>query len=194
MFTGIIKNVVKLDRLKKNRGNIIFHLRLPFPVVEGDSISVNGTCLSVSKIRGKTSIFDISSETASRSNLSSLNVGDWLNIEPSLKVGDSIDGHLVYGHIDGTGEILNIKEMPDSSEFTIKYPLTLSRYIAKKGSVALDGVSLTVSEIKTNSFKVALIPYTLENTNLRYKRKGDILNIEVDPVARYLQRLMEFKE
>jgi riboflavin synthase len=191
MFTGIIKNLIKLDRIKNGKNNTFIHLSLPFPSDIGDSVSVNGVCLTVSKISGKTYIFDVSSETVKRSNFSHLRVGDWLNIEPSLSTKDLLHGHLIYGHVDGIGKILSIKKGFDSSEFIVEYPSELSSLIAEKGSVALDGVSLTVTEIGQNNFKVDLIKHTFFNTNFQYKKRGDTLNVEVDPLARYLQRLME---
>ena len=193
MFTGIIKNVIKLDRIKKAKNNIVIHLSLPFQANIGDSVSINGTCLTISKITGKTCIFEVSAETVKRSNISHLRNGDWLNVEPSLSAKDLLHGHLVYGHVDVTGKIINIKKGFDSYYFNIEYPEELSSFIAEKGSVALDGVSLTVTEIKKNSFKVVMIKHTLENTNFQHKKTGDIVNIEVDPLARYLKRLMEFK-
>jgi len=193
VFTGIIKNVIKLDRLKKEKNNMIVHLVLPFSASIGDSVSVNGACLTVSKIYGSTYMFDASSETVSRSNLSKLSGGDWVNVESSLTAGDLLHGHLVYGHVDGVGKILNIKKTVETYEFVFEYPSSLSRFIAEKGSVALDGVSLTITEIKEKSFKVVMIKHTLLNTNFKYKKRGDIVNIEVDPLARYLQRLLEFK-
>jgi riboflavin synthase len=193
MFTGIIKNVIKIERLKKGEKDITIHIRLPFPVNIGDSVSINGACLTASKIMGNTSIFNASSETVKRSTFSHLRVGDYLNIEQSLNINDLIHGHLVYGHVDGVGKVLNIKENPDSSEFSVEYPAELSRFIVEKGSIALDGVSLTVTEVKENSFKVFLIRHTLLNTNFKYKKRGDVVNIEIDPLARYLQRLLESK-
>ncbi len=193
MFTGIIKNVIKLDRVKKNKNDMVIHLMLPFPANTGDSVSVNGACLTVSKILGKTYIFDVSSETLFRSNLSNLNVGDWVNVEPSLTAGDLLHGHLVYGHIDGVGKILSIKKTRDTYEFILEYPSELSKFLAEKGSIALDGVSLTITEVKEKSFKIVMVKHTLLNTNFKYKKRGDIVNIEIDPLARYLQRLLEFK-
>ncbi len=193
MFTGLIRNVIKLDRIKKGENDISIHIRLPFKVEIGDSVSINGVCLTVSKIIGKTSLFNISSETVTRSNLLHLRIGDWLNIEPSMKIDDLFHGHLVYGHIDGVGKIMNIKEAPDSSEFIIECPPEISMLIAEKGSIALDGVSLTVTEVKEDAFKVILVGHTLSNTNFRYKKRGDSLNIEIDPITRYLKRLLEFK-
>jgi riboflavin synthase len=193
MFTGIIKNVIKLDRFKKEKNNITLHLRLPFSSEIGDSVSINGACLTVSKKSGKTYIFDVSSETVSRSNLSELNVGDWLNIEASLTTKDLLHGHLVYGHVDGVCKILSVNKNRDSYKFVFSYPSELSRFIAEKGSLALDGVSLTVTEVKEKSFKVVMVKHTLSNTNFKYKKRGDVVNIEVDPLVRYLNRLMEFK-
>jgi riboflavin synthase len=193
MFTGIIRNVIKLDRIKKNKDMLSLYIRLPFSVKVGDSVSINGACLTVSKIAGKTSIFNVSSETIERSNLFQLKSGDWLNIEPSLRIEDLLHGHLVYGHIDGVGKISSIKKAPDSSEFTIDYPLELAMFIVEKGSIAFDGVSLTVTEVKENFFKVVMVSHTLSNTNFQYKKIGDLLNIEIDPLARYLKRLLEFK-
>jgi riboflavin synthase len=193
MFTGIIRNVIKTERIKKEKEEIAIHIRLLFPVKVGDSVSINGACLTVSKITGKTSIFKASSETVKRSNLHHLRVGDYLNIEPSLALDDLLHGHLVYGHIDGVGNVLSIIKKPDSSEFLVEFPAELSIFIAEKGSIALDGVSLTITEVKKKSFKVTLIRHTLLNTNFQYKKRGDTLNIEVDPLARYVQRLSEFR-
>lgn len=193
MFTGIIKNVIKLDRLKKDKNGMIIHLILPFSANVGDSVSVNGACLTISKIYGKTCVFDVSAETVSRSNLPNLNIGDWVNIESSLAAGDLLHGHLVYGHVDGVGKILNINKTVETCDFILEYPSRLSRFIVEKGSIALDGISLTVTEVKERSFKVVVVKHTLLNTNLKYKKIGDIVNIEIDPLARYLQRLLEFK-
>jgi len=193
MFTGIIKSVIRLERIKNGRGNMVLHLPLPFPANIGDSVSVNGACLTVSEISGKTYIFNVSSETVERSNLSRLRAGDWVNIEPSLATSDLLHGHIVYGHVDGIGKILNIKKRFDFSDFIIEFPSELSNLIAEKGSVALDGISLTVTGIEKNSFEVVLIKHTLSNTNFRYKKRGDTVNIEVDPLARYLQKSREVK-
>jgi riboflavin synthase len=193
VFTGIIRNVVKLDRLKKNKNSMTIHLVLPFLADIGDSISVNGACLTVSKIYGKTYVFDVSAETVSRSNLSDLSIGDWVNLESSLAVGDLLHGHLVYGHVDGVGKILNINKKVETNEFIFDYPSELSRFIAEKGSIALDGVSFTITDINEKTFKIVMIKHTLMNTNFKHKKKGDTVNIEVDPLARYAHRLLESK-
>jgi riboflavin synthase len=193
MFTGIIKNVIKLDRVKKNKNNMILHLKLPFDANTGDSVSVNGVCLTVSKILGKTCIFEGSSETIKRSNLARIRAGDRLNIEPSLSASDLLHGHLVYGHVDGVARILRINKNSDAHEFVFDYPPALSKFIAEKGSIALDGVSLTITEVKEKSFKVIMIKHTLSNTNFKYKKIEDNVNIEIDSTARYLQRLLDLK-
>jgi riboflavin synthase len=191
VFTGIIRDIVKIDRLKKYKNSMTIHLVLPFKASIGDSISVNGACLTVSKIYGKTYVFDVSTETVSRSNLSDLNIGDWVNIESSLTTDDLLHGHIVYGHVDGIGKILNINKTTENNEFVFDYPALLSRFIAEKGSVALDGVSLTITEINERNFKVVMIKHTLLNTNFKHKKRGDTVNIEVDPLARYVNRLLE---
>ena len=193
MFTGIIKDVIKLDRIKKDKNNMVIHLTLPFSANIGDSVSVNGACLTISKIHGRTCVFDISPETVSRSNLPGLNIGDWVNIESSLAPGDLLHGHLVYGHVDDIVKILNINKTVETYDFIFEYPSRLSRFIVEKGSVALDGVSLTITEVEERSFKVVVVKHTLLNTNFKYKKIGDFVNIEIDPLARYLQRLLEFK-
>ncbi len=191
MFTGIIKGVIKADRIKRNTRGASLFLRLPFKAQEGDSFSVNGVCLTVFKVSGKTSVFRAVQETLRGTNLSMLKVGDWVNIEPSLRIGDSIHGHLLLGHIDGTGKIKEIKKTPSSIQLLVEYPLKLKKFIAEKGSIALDGISLTVAGLFGNEFQVTIVPYTMFNTNLQYKRIGDLLNIEIDPIARYIEKIME---
>jgi riboflavin synthase len=193
MFTGLIKNVIKIDRVKKSKNNMAIHLKVPFPAETGDSVSVNGVCLTVSKTLGKTYIFEVSPETIKRSNLVHLRTGDWVNAEPSLSASDLLHGHLVYGHVDGVGKILRINKNSATHEFVFDYPPTLSKFIAEKGSIALDGVSLTITEVKEKNFKVIMVKHTLSNTNYKYKKSGNTVNIEVDPLARYLQRLLELK-
>lgn len=191
MFTGIIEKVVRIGRIKKEGRGISIHLQLPFDVKEGDSVSVNGVCLTVNSIYGRTSIFRAMEETLQKTNLSMSKPGNWVNIERSLRVGDSINGHIIYGHIDGLGRLSSIRKTPSSTELKIEYPPVLAKYIAKKGSVALDGISLTVVDVSPLEFQVAIIPYTKDKTNIQYRKKGDWLNIEIDPLARYIERIRE---
>lgn len=191
MFTGIIEKVIRIDRIKREGKSVSIHLQLPFDVKESASIAVNGVCLTVESISGRISILRAVEETLRKTNLSQIRSGDWVNIERALRVGDSINGHFVYGHIDGMGKLLDIKKEPQSTRLRIGYPAELSRFIARKGSIAIDGISLTVVEVSPSDFLVVVIPYTMENTNLKYKKRGEMLNIEIDPIARYIEKFKE---
>lgn len=191
MFTGIIEDVIKLERIKREGRSASLHLQLAFDAKIGESVSINGVCLTVESVYGRISIFRAVPETLKKTNLSLLKPGDWVNIERSLKIGDSIDGHFVYGHIDGMGELVDIQKTHVSAEITVEYPSYLRKFIARKGSVALDGISLTVLDVSDYQFKVAIVPYTMDNTNLQYRKRGDCLNIEVDALARYINRIRE---
>lgn len=191
MFTGIIQDVVRVNRIQKQGNRMVLHLVMPFEVNEGESIGVNGVCLTVEKVRGRVAVFSAVKETLSKTNLMNLRTGDRVNIESSLKVSDSLDGHLVYGHVDGMGKIVRMDDTSGNIIMEVEYPEGKEKYITKKGSVALDGISLTVVETGDSSFTVAVIPYTWDNTNLKYKKRGDSLNVEVDIIARYTERLRE---
>ena len=156
----------------------------------GDSIAVNGVCLTATDVDSDSFSADASSETLARSTLGSLSVNDAVNLEGSLKLGDSVDGHLVYGHVDGVGEILDLEEVSRSLELTVRVPVNLGRYIAVKGSITIDGVSLTVNAVAEDRFTVNIIPHTREITVISRYRTGTPVNIEVDMIARYLERLM----
>ncbi|MEM1941874.1 MAG: riboflavin synthase [Candidatus Nitrosocaldus sp.] len=196
MFTGIVKcmGIVEDVRMNEREGSALtltLDVRdLAGRVSIGDSISVNGVCLTVVAIEGSKATFNIIGETIRRTNLGMLKRGDMVNLEPSLRVGDSMDGHFVLGHIDGTGRIVERMEERDQVVMGIEVNSDLMRYIAMKGSVAVDGVSLTVAGVKDCVFYVALIPHTLEVTTLGFKHEGDTVNIEVDILARYLANLL----
>lgn len=194
MFTGIIKSLGRVKRIEKSkeRGrSMILEVAIDdtSDIKEGDSIAVNGVCLTAVKINDSIVRFELVGETIDRTVLGSLKEGDIVNIEKSLKVGDKLDGHFVLGHVDGVGEIVDKIEEEDQTIMYFKVEPNLSRYIAEKGSIAVDGVSLTVINVKDNKFGVALIPHTLANTTLGIKGKGDLVNIEVDVLSRYLERL-----
>ncbi|MEM2923763.1 MAG: riboflavin synthase [Candidatus Nitrosocaldus sp.] len=197
MFTGIVKcmGIVEDVRMSESEGSamtITVDIKeIASRVGIGDSIAVNGVCLTVVALEGSRAKFNLVGETIARTNLGMLKRGDSVNLEPSLRVGDSIDGHFVLGHIDGTGRIVERREERDQVIMSIEVPNALMRYIAVKGSIAVDGVSLTVVSIKGNRFSVALIPHTLQVTTLGIKREGDTVNIEVDMIARYLANLLE---
>lgn len=195
MFTGIIEEMGIVKSIKSKvitiEANKIFDdLKL------GDSVAVNGTCLTVSSFEGKTSpkIFnaDITSETLSRTNLGDLKSGFKVNLERALTLNGRLGGHIVSGHIDGVGIIKNISKNAEDIELTIEVPPNLIKYIIEKGSVAVDGISLTVAKVNKNYFSIAIIPHTLKETILYYKKAGDKVNIENDIIGKYVEKLLSF--
>lgn len=194
MFTGIVQEPGKILKIQKTKGKTRFEIVSKIVASQlkiGSSVSVNGVCLTVVK-RGKNS-FEVEAvpETLKRTNLGDLKKGETVNLEPSLRLGEELGGHFVMGHVDGTGKILDIKKEGDSILMEIKTPKELIKYIPFKGSIACDGISLTIAKIKKGSFVVALIPHTLKVTNLSKKKVGDRINLEVDMVTRYLERLIK---
>ncbi|OGI59485.1 riboflavin synthase subunit alpha [Candidatus Nomurabacteria bacterium RIFCSPHIGHO2_02_FULL_37_45] len=186
MFTGIISKTAKVKNVKHASGGLSLEISNSLKKIKiGESISVNGVCSTVKKI-GKNVIFEYMPETLRLSNLDSLQKDDTVNIEQSLKFGDNLDGHIMLGHVDGAGKIVSIKKEGNSSVFEIEIPAqNFRKYLAYKGSVAVEGISLTVAKVLKNSFIVKIIPHTLRNTNLKYKKKGDIVNLEFDILAKY---------
>lgn len=158
-------------------------------VAEGDSICVSGVCLTAIDVRGASFCADVSVETLSRTTLGRLRVGSRVNLEKSLRLADRIGGHLVSGHVDGVASVVAIETDARSQRWTFELPAALSRYVAVKGSICVDGVSLTVNEVAANRFGVNLIPHTLGVTTFAERRVGDAVNVEVDLIARYVERL-----
>jgi riboflavin synthase len=194
LFTGIVQDVGKV-RARENRGGdarivIAFnHLKAAnFRI--GDSICVQGCCLTATELLDDAFTADVSRETLSLTTLGDLAVGSPVNLEPSLQAGDALGGHLVSGHIDGVAEIVSISSDARSSRIKIAVPSDLARYIARKGSVAVDGVSLTVNEVESATFGVNIIPHTQTVTTLGKLVGGSRVNLEVDQVARYVERLL----
>jgi riboflavin synthase len=188
MFTGIIEELGTVRALEK--GGVITRIRVLSPVIAGDtrlgqSVSVNGVCLTVVE-KGKDLLsFEVMRETCKRTNLGALKPGEKVNLERALKADARLDGHFVTGHIDGTGRIAKRYKRDGDTVFEIEAGTEILRQMALKGSVALDGISLTVSGLKPGSFCVGLIPYTLQNTTLTLKRVGYKVNIECDILAKY---------
>ncbi len=156
--------------------------------MRGDSVAVNGACLTVKECRNKTFVLDVSAETLRCTTLGMLNEGDSVNLEHALRVGDMINGHFVSGHIDGVGTVFSCVQEGGSMRVEIEAPETIIPLIAVKGSISVDGVSLTVNAIHKTIFQVNIIPYTLENTILSSYKKGRAVNLEADLIARYLAR------
>lgn len=196
MFTGIVRYLGTVDdvRISDNRSAITLTVDIGYLADDtkvGDSISINGVCLTVvSKDNNSSKVtFNVIGETVKRTNLGMIKKGDRVNVEPSLRVGDSIDGHFVLGHVDCMGTIVDKVEEKDQVVMSIRVDnKDIMRYVAEKGSIAVDGVSLTVVSCSNDIFTVALIPHTLDVTTLGIKGKGDRVNIEVDILARYVMK------
>ena len=192
MFSGLIGHLARVDRIDGDleRG-IRLVVRARDAVVEGiapkDSIAINGVCLTATVVDTETVAFDVVPESIRRASFEKLAVGDPLNLELSLRLGDRLGGHLVYGHVDANAEIK--KKVPEGQghRLTVETPLSIASFIVEKGYITVDGVSLTVASVGPGSFTIALIPETSARTTLGTKGPGDRVNLEVDPVARYAQ-------
>lgn len=194
MFSGIVEDLrtVKKIRAKKDFSRISIDLGLLTKDAKiGDSISVNGACLTIIEIKNTIASFDIMHETLKKTNLSDLKIGDKVNIEKSLKIGGRLDGHFVLGHVDGTGIIEKKIIRGDNCTIWISLPKNLEYGLIPKGSIAVDGISLTMVDIKDNKFSIALIPHTSKVTTLGFKDKGDKVNIEIDYLGKWIKKLVE---
>ncbi len=193
LFSGIVEDLGEISTIKRTAKGAVMAFKTALPLAKvkiGDSIAVSGTCLTVvAKGRGSISM-DVSAETLRRSTLGGLNTGDKVNLERSLTLGSLIGGHLVAGHVDGVGRIVSIEPEGDSSLYTFEVPETEARYLVEKGSVAIDGVSLTVFAISGRRFSVALIPHTLKVTTLGLKRVGDTVNVESDMMGKWVEKFV----
>jgi riboflavin synthase len=188
MFTGIITHMGRLISLeKKNFPTLTLTSDLAERVKIGDSVAVNGACLTVVEIKDRTCKFNLSKETLSLSNFSDLNTGSYLNLELPLTLQDFLSGHLVSGHLDGIVRVKSINKGSESTGFTFIYrDKEWRKFLVYKGSVSLNGVSLTIMDIKSSYFSAAVIPHTLNSTNLKYLKTGERVNIELDLIGKYL--------
>ncbi len=195
MFTGIIQAVTPVQLVTKKEACLVVRLKKParWKLVLGQSITIDGICSTVTKLG--TTFFEVEymSETLAKTTAGNFSKGSQVNLERSLTLRDYIDGHLVSGHVDARGKVLKIVTEENTKRMSIQIPRALQKYIAMKGSVAVNGISLTVAEVGGNVFTVALIPYTLEHTNLGLLKQGDSVNVEIDTVARYVERMLEGK-
>ncbi|MCA9267869.1 MAG: riboflavin synthase [Planctomycetales bacterium] len=191
MFTGLVETMGEVVAMTASGAAVRLTLRhgeIAKAASLGDSIAVNGCCLTVVERQGDTFGFDAGEETLRRTNLGRLSPGDRVNLERSLKVGDLLGGHFVSGHVDATGVVDRRVDDADWSTFWFRVPAALTRQMASKGSVAVDGVSLTLVDVEADRFSVALIPHTLAVTTLGARREGDIVNIETDILAKYVEK------
>ena len=194
MFTGIIEGlgtIKKFDKNTKTRSAAKMQVdlgKLAKGLKAGHSVAINGVCLTVTKISKNQAEFEMIGETIKKTDLDALELGDKVNIERSLKVGERMEGHFVLGHIDDIGKIIKIEKKPTEIKFWIELPKDLARYVVKKGSIAIDGISLTLVDVIKNKISVCIIPHTMKITNLGSKKIGDKVNIETDVLGKYITK------
>jgi len=192
MFTGIIEGTGKIEKIQKKTNNrsavkITVNLgKYSKGLKIGQSVALNGVCLTVTNISKNKCNFEMIDETTKKTDLGNLSIGSKVNIERSLKVGDRMEGHFVLGHVDGVGMIKKIQKKPKEVQIWFQVSKNLSKYIVKKGSIAIDGISLTVVDVNKNLISVCLIPHTINVTNFKLKKIGDKINIETDILGKYI--------
>ena len=190
MFTGIIESLGKITDLKVDRGNIDFTIEsdISKELKVDQSVSHNGVCLTVTKTNNNTHTVTAVKETLDKSSLTNFSVNDLINLERAMKLGERLDGHLVQGHVDGVAKCLGVSVNDGSWIYKFEFDISNEMLLIEKGSICINGVSLTVFDIVENTFKVTIIPYTYENTSFKTLREGDIANIEFDMIGKYLAR------
>ncbi len=185
MFSGIVEEVGKV----LSGDNFILKIgcnKVLTDIKRGDSIAVNGVCLTVKEMGRDFFQADVSQETFRRSNFSTLKIGDYVNLERALKVGDRISGHIVQGHVDTVGKVLGIKKLSEFYEMDFSYPSEFSPYVVEKGSISINGISLTIAFCNNSFFRIAVIPHTFSETNLKYLKAGNLVNLEFDILGKYI--------
>ena len=194
MFSGIIKHTGKISKIYKKSNNCIIEImsKIKFSKLEiGSSVSCSGTCLTLEKYKRNLSKFYISKETLNRTNFKFLNKGDLVNLEKPLKYGDRISGHYVQGHVDTTSTIKKINYVGKSWFISFKLLKRYNKYLVQKGSIAINGVSLTIAKILKDGFKIVVIPQTLKFTNLIYLKEKDVVNVEFDVLGKYIKSFLK---
>jgi len=193
MFTGLIEGIGEVREVRRAGADAAIALGLPASFSDcriGDSISVDGVCLTITEIKGDLIQVDLSRETLDRSTLGELKTGSKVNLERAMRLSDRLGGHLVSGHIDGTGTLKSIQKQGKSWLIQISLDASLSRYLIEKGSIAVDGISLTITSCTADSFSVAVIPQTGAETTLLKKTAGSTVNLEIDMIAKYIEKLL----
>lgn len=195
MFTGIIETIGLVKEIVKENNNL--HIKIQSNITNelkiDQSVAHNGICLTVVEIKDNIYTVTAINETIKKTNIDQLCVEDSVNLERAMKLGDRLDGHIVQGHVDQTGKCINIKEDNGSWVFTFEYDKNLSNITIEKGSITIDGTSLTVVDSKVNEFSVAIIPYTFEHTNFKNYKKGTIVNLEFDVIGKYVKRIQDLR-
>ncbi len=193
MFTGLIEEVGQIDSLQKKSDGMLLYVKAEKVLEDaklGDSIAVNGVCLTVVDIKNDKVAFELSNETINRSNFRYAKIGDYVNLERALKASDRLGGHIVQGHVDTTGKIVEMKNLGSHTELLIQIPAEYKNLVIEKGSIAVDGISLTVNYIYSDKISINIIPHTLENTNLKYRKPGDLVNLEFDIFGKYILKFI----
>ena len=196
MFTGIIQGRGRICEKRPSGGGLLFGIDSDFDLTdpsEGESIAVNGVCLTAREIRGRRFLVDVSPESLARTNLGQVAVGSLVNLERALRLADRLGGHLVSGHVDAVARVTERKPLGDFVLFTFEIPLGLGRYLIEKGSITVDGISLTVNRCDQRTFSVSIIPHTLEVTTLGGLAAGSRVNLEVDLIGKYVEKLLSVK-
>jgi riboflavin synthase len=194
VFTGIIEETGAIRELRILPAGAFITLsaqKVPTGLAIGDSVSVNGVCLTATRVNPDSFSCDISAETLRVSSFQQARPGMRVNLERSLRVGDRLGGHFVLGHVDGLGKMLAQKASGEGFEIYFEFPQSMERYLVYKGSIAVDGISLTIASLSKTSFSVAVIPYTFEFTNLRHLKAGDAVNLEADVLGKYIERFFQ---
>jgi len=193
VFTGIIQGVGQVREKRRAGGGLVFRIEAGFSLTdpeEGESIAVNGVCLTAREIDDRSFLVDVSPETLSRTMLSAVEAGSRVNLERALRLSDRLGGHLVSGHVDGLGRVEDRRATGDFTLFSFSMDRDLSRYVIEKGSITVNGVSLTVNSCRPGFFSVSIIPHTLAVTTLGDLRQGDRVNLEVDIIGKYVEKLL----
>ena len=194
MFTGLIEEVGKVKEINRKVDGINVSIEaknILDDIKIGDSIAVNGVCLTVVSLSDRGFSFDVSKETLDRSNLKFLKIGEYVNLERALKVSDRLGGHIVQGHVDTVGSITKITPLGEHTIFEIEIPSKYLNLVVEKGSIAIDGISLTINSIKNNRLFFNIIPHTIKSTNLQFRKVGDMVNIEFDVIGKYVWNMLE---
>jgi riboflavin synthase len=196
MFTGIVQRLGRIESIKMEgtAGRITLVPNRPFDrkVSLGDSIAVNGTCLTVAAMDGERLMFDVLGETFDKTNLGEKKAGDLVNLEPALALGDTLGGHIVTGHVDSTGTVAKIEQVGRDWKYTVECSRDMLMLMVYKGSIAIDGISLTVAELIENGFVVYIIPHTIQETDMSEFVVGTKVNLEADILGKHVQRILEF--
>ena len=193
MFTGLIEEVGSVTKIEKKSDGILIQIKAEKIIEDlkiGDSVALNGVCLTVVEIENRKVSFDVSQETAIRSNLPDLKIGDPVNLERALRLSDRLGGHIVQGHVDTVGFIKRIIPKGQHTEYIFQFPEKFQDLVVEKGSIAIDGISLTVNYIMDNGISINIIPHTIKNTNLKKRKIGEKVNIEFDILGKYVKKMI----